>query len=132
MAEWLRREQAEGCPGGMLRVLEVGAGDGRLAYHLRASLVGVPVELRATDSFVRGLAAAPGAEVRCADYRAALAEEEWHPDVVLCCWMPLGQVRKKTCFDVAGDVMRLPRLAGLDGSDQGLQRCARLRLGWGG
>ena len=86
VAAWLLREVA-GSEG--LSVLEVGAGDGKLALHLRSVLADAPVEICATDSFSRGLSLAAGVEVRRADYRTALAEQL--PDVVLCSWMPLGE-----------------------------------------
>ena len=96
LAGWLRGVAASRpstpsspSPPSPLRVLEVGAGDGRLTHHLRAALAGAPVELVATDSFARGLAAA--APVAAVAYDAAVADAAFAPDVVLCCWMPLGE-----------------------------------------
>jgi hypothetical protein len=78
-----------------LRCLEVGAGDGMLAMHVKAALrrlgsgMKLVPTLVATDSGRRGLEAAPGAEVLRMDVAAALAEIR--PDVVLCAFMPLGE-----------------------------------------
>lgn len=85
--------------GRALRVLELGAGDGRLARHIRRELArrgpgpeGVLVV--ASDAAEPGArsrpaaSAAPECPVLVADYRAALAR--CAPDVVLVCWMPLG------------------------------------------
>ena len=78
-----------------LRVLEVGAGDGRLAAHLGAALRRLGgagnVELTATDSDERGLrAASPAAAlVRVAPCDASLLAAE-QPDVVVACWQPFG------------------------------------------
>lgn len=83
-----------------MRVLEVGAGDGRLRHHLALSIArararqeSLPdVELVATDSGQRGLAeAAPlelRARVKVLDAEAAIGAEQ--PDVVIACWMPMG------------------------------------------
>ena len=79
-----------------LRVLEVGAGDGRLAYHLSCALQRLSgdasaVHLAATDSDERGLrAASPFASlVRVAPCDARLLEAE-RPDLVVACWQPFG------------------------------------------
>ena len=89
LAAWLRGvATSRPRPSSPLRVLEVGAGDGRLTHHLGVALAGAPIELVATDSFERGLAAAaPVLPVAC---DAAVADPAFAPDVVLCCWMPLG------------------------------------------
>lgn len=71
-----------------LRVLELGAGDGRLAHFLRAALVDLGAEdefrVLATDKTPRN-EAFPVLE---ADYRRAL---DLRPDIVVVAWMPLGQ-----------------------------------------
>ena len=77
-----------------LRVLEVGAGDGRLTLHLRAALrrrglSSREVQLVATDSGARELAACEPGAVEARDYRSALLEHA--PHAVLCSWMPLGE-----------------------------------------
>ncbi|KAL1512030.1 hypothetical protein AB1Y20_005305 [Prymnesium parvum] len=88
LASWLRREQRRSEPAA-LRVVEVGAGDGALTLHLRAALAGSEVSLVATDSGVRAIEAAHGAEVLRLEYQQALGALA--PSVVLCCWMPLGE-----------------------------------------
>ena len=90
LASWLQRARHEhGISGRMLRVVEVGAGDGRLTCHLRQHLAKAgSIELTATDSFARGITPANGAVVRSLDYQQAL--DELAPDIVLCCWLPLG------------------------------------------
>ena len=89
LAAWLRGVAASSSRSlaSPLRVLEVGAGDGRLTQWLKRALAHCPVLLVATDSFACGLRAV--APVEALDYHAALARES--PHVVLCCWMPLGQ-----------------------------------------
>ncbi len=81
-----------------LRVLEVGAGDGRLAHHLGDALASgaapgaaPAVALRAADSDARGLrAGSPCAHlVQVAPCDAALLAAH-APDVVIACWMPFG------------------------------------------
>lgn len=71
-------------PGELL--LEVGAGDGRLARALCGAL---PAHLRlvATDSGARGLAPVEQME----QYTAQEAVVKLQPAVVLCSWMPLGE-----------------------------------------
>jgi hypothetical protein len=82
-------------PGAPLRVLEVGAGDGRLAYHLNAALRAAAedgsVTLHATDSDARGLLAASpaGALVEVAPCDASLLAR-CAPHLVLACWPPFG------------------------------------------
>ena len=90
LCTFLQREQQVLGATTTLRVLEVGAGDGTLSHHLKAALesASAPVMLRATDSFSRGLQAAPGAVVECADATDALVAHE--PHVVICAFMPLG------------------------------------------
>ena len=93
---------------GPLRVLELGAGDGRLSHHLTLSLrqlqgrdeltdpspihgESVPmVEVYATDSGLRGLhkSSPVGKHVELTDYKTAL--ELHQPHVVICCWQPMG------------------------------------------
>ena len=91
----LQRRAAYGISDRAMRVLEVGAGAGRLAHHLRAELLhlggAAAVGLVATDSDERGLrAASPAAAlVRVARCDAELLRTE-QPDVVLACWMPFG------------------------------------------
>ena len=91
----LQRRAAYGISDRALRVLEVGAGDGRLASHLGAELERLggagAVELTATDSDERGLRAASpvAALVRVAPCNAQLLAAE-QPDVVLACWQPFG------------------------------------------
>jgi hypothetical protein len=99
-----------------LRVLEVGAGDGRLAYHLRAAFRAMDergtmaatttvaemraapsVEIFATDNNARGLAN-PGATPHAStvvvddalDAIVASSPELPRCDVVLACWQPMG------------------------------------------
>lgn len=85
--------QAE-LPGGReLRVLELGAGSGRLAHLLRAELASrgpgpEGVLLIASDILERDPGAKPRYPILAADYRQAL--KLCMPDVVLACWMPLG------------------------------------------
>lgn len=70
-----------------VRVLEVGAGDGRLSHYLREAL-----QERNHDQVVVVATDASGlgglAQVQTADFRDALHEHM--PDMVLCSWMPLG------------------------------------------
>jgi hypothetical protein len=88
-----RAAYADACP---LRVLEVGAGDGRLQHHLSCALQRLggsasAVQLTATDSDERGLrAASPFASlVRVAPCDAQLLEAE-RPDLIIACWQPFG------------------------------------------
>lgn len=73
------------------RVVEVGAGNGRLANLLRHRLP--ECEIIATDSGgwrkMPGLVAAAGVEVKRLGFDKAL--EEYRPDVVLCSWMPMHE-----------------------------------------
>jgi hypothetical protein len=94
-----------------LRVLEVGAGDGRLAHHLQAALRaaappgGAPaVELFATDSDARGLRGGSpcGALVEVAACDAALLARV-APHLVLACWHPFG-CDWTACFRAAPSV----------------------------
>eukprot|EP00897_Mesotaenium_endlicherianum_P008868 jgi/Mesen1/8009/ME000425S07211 len=93
-----------------LRVLEVGAGDGRLCYHLKRHLAaaavaaaapgGAPsaaegagrIVVTATDNGQRGLTAGASpchaSLVRQVDAEDAIREEM--PHVVVCSWMPMG------------------------------------------
>jgi len=95
LAALLLNRRAAYAAGRALRVLEVGAGDGRLAHHLGAALRlldgGYAVELTASDSDERGLRAASpcGSLVRVAPCDASLLEAT-QPDVVIACWQPLG------------------------------------------
>eukprot|EP00959_Pyramimonas_sp_CCMP1952_P013100 276908-Pyramimonas_sp.AAC.2 len=95
---------------GTFRVLELGAGDGRLAHHLARSLrqlqgcdeltgqsdmstrgVSDPwVEVYASDSGLRRLhkTSPVGEQVELMDYRKAL--ELHQPHLVICCWQPMG------------------------------------------
>ncbi|GAQ88010.1 hypothetical protein KFL_003940010 [Klebsormidium nitens] len=81
-----------------VKVLEVGAGDGRLSHYLRLLLEPMPgeaskepvFEIVATDSGQRGLASGQpyGHEVHEQDAVEALAAEQ--PHIVIACWQPLG------------------------------------------
>jgi len=100
LAAWVRASSVAGAGAPStepLRVLEVGAGDGRLSHYLREALRenspasdgALSVVVVATDSGERSIpACAPGA-VEVLDYRDALRRHA--PQLVLCCWMPLGQ-----------------------------------------
>ena len=82
-----------------LRVLEVGAGNGELSFHLRSALAeredAGSWELTASDNGSWGLSSsryhyssAFGAEVLPLSYRAALRQVR--PHLVLTSWMPMG------------------------------------------
>uniref|UniRef100_A0A7S0RVG8 Uncharacterized protein n=1 Tax=Pyramimonas obovata TaxID=1411642 RepID=A0A7S0RVG8_9CHLO len=95
---------------GTLRVLELGAGDGRLTHHLAESLRQLQdrdelpnqssvaahgksspwVDVCACDSGLRGLhkASPVGERVELMDYTKAL--ELHQPHLVICCWQPMG------------------------------------------
>ncbi|KAL3924960.1 MAG: hypothetical protein SGPRY_003770 [Prymnesium sp.] len=91
LTSWLQLEQQKVGYSRPLRVVEVGAGSGKLTHCLRQSLVdkAETIELLATDSFARGITPVAGAEVHPLDYKTAL--QSLSPDIVLCCWLPLGQ-----------------------------------------
>ena len=80
LAAWLRGVTAASSHSSAspLRVLEVGAGDGRLTQSLKRALADCPVWLAATDSFASGLRAV--APVETLGYQEALAQHA--PDVV--------------------------------------------------
>jgi len=88
LSDWLCDEAS--AQGGELRVLEVGAGDGTLCFHLQRALAdrAAPVRLLATDSGARGLRPKAGAKVEQLDARNAVAAFE--PHIVICSFMPLG------------------------------------------
>jgi len=77
----------------VVKILEVGAGDGRLTYFLREAMADLPhVDIMATDLRKN---ATPEAETsRCFapvysfGYREAL--EKFRPNIVICSWMPMG------------------------------------------
>ena len=81
------------------RVLEVGAGDGRLAFHLqkRLALQRHPIEVIASDDgswgikpmVVKYLAGESGPKVVRMDCKTAV--EHFRPQLVLCQWMPAGE-----------------------------------------
>lgn len=73
-----------------MRVLEVGAGDGALTFHLRAALAATnaPISVVASDNMARGLRPRDESEFLVLDVDAALAQCE--PHIVLCAFMPLG------------------------------------------
>ena len=77
-------------------MLEVGAGSGHLARHLREALRrcddsgAAALKVVATDAGLWGLARQGDASVERMSYRVAL--EKYQPDIVLCAWMPLGDV----------------------------------------
>ena len=91
LSDWLCDEAS--AQDGELRVLEVGAGDGTLCFHLQRDLAdragGSTVRLLATDSGTRGLRPKAGAKVEQHDARNAVAAFE--PHIVICSFMPLGQ-----------------------------------------
>lgn len=68
-----------------LKVLEVGAGEGRLSHFLQEVInqkaSGV-IEVKATDDYSK---IQPVYEVKQMDYREALNHQ---PDIVICSWMP--------------------------------------------
>lgn len=69
------------------RVLEIGAGAGRLSHWLGQAIQDQPIEFIATDSGAAGsVSIFPVIEI---DYKQALAE--FCPDMVLCSWMPYMQ-----------------------------------------
>ncbi|KAJ1628847.1 hypothetical protein T492DRAFT_874362 [Pavlovales sp. CCMP2436] len=77
-----------------LRVLELGAGSGRLAHHLRAALAQLGCGSDSLLVIASDISPATGHfplhfPVLESDYRASLAR--CLPDVVLVSWMPLGQ-----------------------------------------
>lgn len=90
-----------------LRVLELGAGSGRLAHHVRKALgrmsaagagsspderkvllIASDIASTRTSADLDAAGAGPDYPLLLADYRAAL--EQCRPDVALVCWMPLG------------------------------------------
>lgn len=84
------------CPGETCtRVLEVGAGDGRLSWHIRAVLdeLRTPdqsaISIVATDSGERSIPPCITGSIELRDYRDALREHA--PHIVICSWMPLGR-----------------------------------------
>lgn len=77
---------------GPVRVLEVGAGNGKLSRHVQRILreKGMDVEMMAVDdSSWAGRGVALGENVRDMDYRDALSE--FRPDIVMESWMPPGK-----------------------------------------
>ena len=87
-ANWILRERDVSGMNEPLRVLEVGAGDGKLALHLRAALRSSGVVLVASDSGARGLSPASGADVAPLDAESALHAVA--PHIVYAAFMPLG------------------------------------------
>ena len=89
LASYLARRHKQ--LGGTGSLLEVGAGNGRLAHHLNATGF-LPTPLVATDIRPVPTPSAPGGAFPCAplDHSAALAQ---HAPValVLCAWMPPGE-----------------------------------------
>jgi len=66
-------------------IVEVGAGDGRLAYHINQSRI-LPVPVVATDVFPPPK---PKFPVEILDHRNAIAK--YHPQLILCSWMTFGE-----------------------------------------
>jgi hypothetical protein len=83
-AEELGREET-------LKVLEVGAGSGKLTRQLKKLLTekNAEIELVATDKDDGKWGIPLGENVENLDYREALSK--YKPDVVLCSWMPMDQ-----------------------------------------
>lgn len=77
-------------PGRVVRVLEVGAGDGQVAHYVTAALQGGRYSVRASDNGSLGLHSASAFGYLVSNMDAEEAVEEGQPDIVLCCWMPLG------------------------------------------
>ena len=111
LARYLRSRRSEiigddvvGEPLRSLRVLELGAGDGRLTRHLREELDGHSVEVYATDDHSLGLARGSAHGVVAADALNAIALAGGAArspidgssnlpaacDVALVCWQPMG------------------------------------------
>jgi len=113
LARYLRGRRSEiigdddvGEPLRSLRVLELGAGDGRLTRHLREALDGHSVEVYATDDHSLGLARGVAHQIVVAadalDAIAAAGGASGSPvnigssnlpaacDVALVCWQPMG------------------------------------------
>ena len=96
LALWVVRERRKLAADAPMRVLEVGAGDGTLALHLRAALSrdelqdrANPITVVASDSGELGLAPAAGIDVLALGADAAL--DAVAPHIVICAFMPLGQ-----------------------------------------
>lgn len=70
-------------------ILEVGAGDGRLAHFLEQELneKGLDVKMIATDNGEKGIK--PVFPVERLNYKEAL--QKYKPTIVICSWMPLKQ-----------------------------------------
>lgn len=95
LALWLVREHRKLAAHAPMRVLEVGAGDGTLALHLRAALSrseppdrANPITVVASDSGELGLVPAAGIDVLAMSTDAAL--DAVAPHIVICAFMPLG------------------------------------------
>ena len=70
-------------------MLEVGAGDGKLAFHLRRKL-GEEVEIIASDDMSWRIKSITGAvKVHAMDCSSAV--DYFRPQLVLCMWMPSGE-----------------------------------------
>lgn len=70
-----------------VRILEVGAGNGRLAHFMKEELEKTKAgkfQIVATDSMERGFE--PNYPVEEIDYKDALAK--YQPEIVICSWMP--------------------------------------------
>lgn len=75
-----------------IKILEVGAGDGKFSYHLNKKLreLGIQFELTATDNkeWVKQGLVTDNPDVENLAHKEAL--EKYEPDIVLCSWMMPG------------------------------------------
>ncbi len=100
-----QRAVAYGKGNGQLKVLEVGAGNGKLAHLLRKEIARKGLEgdisVIAVDSGkweeTHAIAPISGINVERMDYNAAL--QEYMPGMVLCAWMPGGEDWSKAFRD---------------------------------